>query len=177
MHRQFEVEAGAARPGAAVADITGEALLAAIEIDGGDALAGLQQGNGNMQGGGGFTRTALLVAQHNYMGRARLPLTSLHQHFFDPRDIFKLRATAVKQNAQRHSRFIDRVTLMMNRTRKSAASVIGRTIGRQFIGTHSDSDHRFGDDPLGDDAPVLVRSAHPATDERQPLARPSQIEP
>ena len=96
MHREFEIEAGAARPGAAVVDVTGEALLAAIEIDGGDALAGFHQGNGNMQGGGGFARTALLVAQHNDMSRARLPLTSLHQHVSIPVDIFKLRATAVK---------------------------------------------------------------------------------
>ena len=55
MHGNFEIETGAARPGAAVADVTGEALLAAIEIDGGDALAGLHQRDGNMQGGGGFT--------------------------------------------------------------------------------------------------------------------------
>jgi hypothetical protein len=52
MHRQLETEPGAPRPGAAVLDVTGEALLAAIEIDGGDALAGFHQGHGNMQGGG-----------------------------------------------------------------------------------------------------------------------------
>ena len=84
MHRDFEIEAGAARPGAPVVDVTGETLLAAIEIDGGDALAGLHQGDGNMQGGGGFTRTALLVAQHNDVRRAGLSLTSLHQHVSTP---------------------------------------------------------------------------------------------
>src|ERR1019366_3163325 len=72
------------RPGASVVDVAGEALLAAIEIDGGDALAGLHQGDGDMQGGGGFTGTALLIAQHNDMSRARLPLPSLHQHFANP---------------------------------------------------------------------------------------------
>ena len=84
MHREFEIEAGAARPGAPVVDVAGEALLPAIEVDGGDALAGFHQGDGDMQGGGGFARTALLVAQHNDMRRAGLPLTSLHQHCFDP---------------------------------------------------------------------------------------------
>ena len=54
MHREFEVEAGAARPGASIVDVTGKALLAAIEIDGGDPLARFHQGNCNMQGGGGF---------------------------------------------------------------------------------------------------------------------------
>ena len=54
MHGDFEIEAGAARPGAAVADVAGEALLAAVEIDGGDALAGFHQGDSDMQGGGGF---------------------------------------------------------------------------------------------------------------------------
>jgi hypothetical protein len=52
-------------------------LLAAIEIDGGDALAGLHQRDGDMQRGGGLPRTALLVAQHNDMRRAGLPLASL----------------------------------------------------------------------------------------------------
>src|SRR3982074_2064479 len=84
MYRELESEAGAACPGVSVVDVTGEALLAAIEIDGGDALAGFHQGNGDMQGGGGFTRTTLLIAEHNDVSRARLPLTSLHQHFCEP---------------------------------------------------------------------------------------------
>ena len=96
VHRHFEVEPGAARPGGAVVDVAGEALLAAVEVDGGDALAGLQQGNGDVQGGGGLARPALLVAQHDHMGRAGLSLTSLHQHRSTPVDIFKSRASAVK---------------------------------------------------------------------------------
>jgi len=48
MHREVEIEAGAARPRASVVDVTGEALLATIEVDGSDALAGFQQGNGDM---------------------------------------------------------------------------------------------------------------------------------
>ena len=54
MHRQFEIDAGAARPGTAVVDVMGKAQLPAIEIDGGDALAGLHQGNCDMQRSGRF---------------------------------------------------------------------------------------------------------------------------
>jgi hypothetical protein len=74
MRGDFEIEAG---PTPAVIDVAGKALLAAIEIDGGDALAGFHQGDGDMQRGGGFARTALLVAQHNDLRRAGLTLASL----------------------------------------------------------------------------------------------------
>ena len=96
MHGDFEIEAGAARPRLAVADVAGETLLAAVEIDGGDALTGFHQGDSDMQGGGGFARTALLVAQHDHVRRAGLTLTSLQQHDSTPADIFKSRASAVK---------------------------------------------------------------------------------
>jgi hypothetical protein len=88
MHRKFQIEAGAARPGASIVDIAGKALLAAVEIDGGDALACFQQGHSNVQGGGGFTRTAFLVAEYNDMRGARLALTRLHQHDLTPANIF-----------------------------------------------------------------------------------------
>jgi hypothetical protein len=48
-------------------DIVGKALLATIKVDGCDALTGFHQGNGNMKRGRGFSRPALLVAQHNHM--------------------------------------------------------------------------------------------------------------
>ena len=70
MDRKFERKTGAACPDAAIADVTGETLLPAIEIDGGDALTGLHQGNRNVQRGGRFSRTALLVAQHDDVSRA-----------------------------------------------------------------------------------------------------------
>ena len=82
MHWQLQIDAGPPRPRAAVFDVARETLLPAIEINRGDALAFLQQGDCNMQRRGGFTRSTLLVAQHHHMGRARLPLTSLHQHAF-----------------------------------------------------------------------------------------------
>src|SRR4051794_24245585 len=91
MHGEFEIEAGAASPSAPVTDVARKTLLAAIEVNGGDALAGLEQCNGNMQGGGGFSRTTLLIAQHKDMRRARLPLTSLHKHVLIPAVIFKSR--------------------------------------------------------------------------------------
>jgi len=96
VHGKFEIKPGAACPGAPVIDVTRKALLTAIEIDGGDPLAGFHQGDGDMQGCSGFARTALLVAEHNDMSRAGLTLTGLHQHSSSPLGIFKARATAVK---------------------------------------------------------------------------------
>ena len=71
MRRQFERNAGARGPAAAVLDIMGEALLAAVEIDGRDPLPGLEQGHGDMQRGRGFARAALLVAENDDMSGVR----------------------------------------------------------------------------------------------------------
>ena len=68
MRRQLELDARTLGPGAAVLDVMGEALLARVEIDGGDALAGLEQGNGNVQRRCRFARTALFIAEHHNMG-------------------------------------------------------------------------------------------------------------
>ena len=94
----FEHQARLLRPGTAIIDITGKAALAAIEIDGGDALAGLEQGHCDMQRGRGLARPALLVAEHDDMRRAGL-LCALHQHRLrsrriarDPSIIFKARS-------------------------------------------------------------------------------------
>ena len=84
MHGDFEVETGAACPRAPIGDVAGKTLLAAVEIDGGDTLSGLQQGNSDMQGGGGFSGTALLVAEHDDMRRTELTLTRLKQHDSTP---------------------------------------------------------------------------------------------
>jgi hypothetical protein len=55
MDRHFEIETAAARPGPAIIDVTSETLLPAIEIDGGDALASLYRGNGDIHCERGFT--------------------------------------------------------------------------------------------------------------------------
>jgi hypothetical protein len=54
-------------PGAPVLDVVGEALLAAVEIDGGDALPCLEQRHRDMHCGGRLARTALLIAEHHDM--------------------------------------------------------------------------------------------------------------
>src|SRR4029077_15202910 len=71
-------------PSAAIIDVTGETLLAAIEIDRGDALAGFQQSDRDVEGGGGFARATLLVPQYNDMSRGGLALTCPHQHCSSP---------------------------------------------------------------------------------------------
>ena len=48
MRRQFEIEPGVLRPGLAVLDVMGEALLARVEVDRGDPLARLQQRDRDM---------------------------------------------------------------------------------------------------------------------------------
>ena len=64
---QSQVEAGALRPGAPVVDIVGEGLLPQVEIDGGDALAEIQERDGDVHGDGGLPGASLLVAEHNDM--------------------------------------------------------------------------------------------------------------
>src|SRR5471030_1287626 len=60
----FEVAANVLSPGAPVLDIMGEASLPGIEIEGGDALARLNQRHRNMHGDGRFARSALFIS-HN----------------------------------------------------------------------------------------------------------------
>jgi hypothetical protein len=50
-----EVAADMTRPGAAVLDVMGETLLPGIEIDGGDGLSRLDQGDRDVHGDGGFS--------------------------------------------------------------------------------------------------------------------------
>jgi hypothetical protein len=64
----------------------GEALLPAVEIDGGDALTGLEQSHRNVQSGGGLARATFLIAEHDHMRGLRSFLDRLDQHdaSFDP---------------------------------------------------------------------------------------------
>src|SRR5581483_4106807 len=75
-----ELEAGAGRPVAAVFDVVSEAALAGVEINRGDALAGLQQRDSYMHGSCRFSGTAFFVAKNDDMRRYRRADIRLHQH-------------------------------------------------------------------------------------------------
>jgi hypothetical protein len=107
VNRELEIEAAAARPGASVVDVTGEGLLATIEVDGSYALAGLQQRNRDMQSYGGFTGTTLFVAYNNDMRGTRLALICLHQHRLTP--VLATAANALDQVVERRVLAIDRI--------------------------------------------------------------------
>ena len=53
------------RPGPAVLDVVGEGLLPRVEIDGRDPLSDIHQRGRDMHRGGGFSRAALFVAEHD----------------------------------------------------------------------------------------------------------------
>src|SRR6185437_1306821 len=80
MGRNFERRARALGPIAAVLDVMGEALLAAVEIDGGDPLTGLEQRDRYMQRRRRLTRTALLVSEHDYVRGLAVLTDRPHQH-------------------------------------------------------------------------------------------------
>ena len=86
MRRLLELDARALGPVAAVLDVMREALLARVEIDGGDALAGFQQRDRDMQRGRRFSRTAFFVAEHDDVRGLGGILDRLDQHdaSFDP---------------------------------------------------------------------------------------------
>src|ERR1044072_4243279 len=69
MIRHFERGAGPARGVAAVLDVMREGLLPAVEVDRGDALAGLEQRDRDMHRGCGFARAARLGAGRASMWR------------------------------------------------------------------------------------------------------------
>ena len=84
MRRDVELDARAPRPIAAIFDVMSEAFLPRIEIYGGDALAGLQQRDGDMHGRRRFAGAAFFIAKDDDMRRRRPADISLHQH--DGRD-------------------------------------------------------------------------------------------
>jgi hypothetical protein len=69
MRRQFQIDLIPPRPAAPALDIMGEGLLPAVQVDGCDALASLQQRNGDVHRDGGFARAALLITDHDDMRR------------------------------------------------------------------------------------------------------------
>ena len=56
--------------GAAIADVAGQGLLTAIDVNGGDPVPQMQQIDRQMQRGGGFARATFFVADHNDMRAA-----------------------------------------------------------------------------------------------------------
>ena len=80
MRGELELDARARRPVAAIVEVVGKAALAGIEIDRGDALAGLQQRDRNMHGRGRLSGTAFFVAKDDDMRRYRRADIRLHQH-------------------------------------------------------------------------------------------------
>ena len=82
--RQRQLDARALRPGAPVLDVMREALLAAVEVDAGDALAGFHQGNDDVHRGGRLARASLLVTEHDHMRGTRQSHRRLQQHNATP---------------------------------------------------------------------------------------------
>jgi hypothetical protein len=74
--REFEVEASAARPGASVIYVTGQTLLATIEVDGSDALASLQHATATCRATVDFPEPPFSLPRTT----TRLALTCLNQH-------------------------------------------------------------------------------------------------
>jgi hypothetical protein len=56
----------------------GETFLPAVEIDGRDALTGLEERDRNVQSGGGLARPALFVSQNHDVSRLTRLLYRLH---------------------------------------------------------------------------------------------------
>ncbi len=67
MDRQLEIDMGPLGPGTAVLKVVSEALLPAVEIDRGHALAGFHQRDRDMHRDRGFPRASLLVSHHDHV--------------------------------------------------------------------------------------------------------------
>ena len=80
MLRQLQRDTGPLRAGLAIFNVVSEGLLPAVEIDGRDTLSGLEKRHRNMHRGGGFARSALLVAEHDHMRGTRYTTCCLKQH-------------------------------------------------------------------------------------------------
>ena len=62
---QFEPHAGLLCPAFAIQDVTREAFLAAVDVDGGDALARFQQRRNDVHRGRGLARAAFFIGEHD----------------------------------------------------------------------------------------------------------------
>ena len=80
MPRMLKLDAGPRGPVAPVFNVMCKAALTGVEIDCGDALAGLQQRDSDMHSRSRLSRTAFFVAKDDDMRRIRLAKIRLHQH-------------------------------------------------------------------------------------------------
>jgi hypothetical protein len=71
MDRQLEIGMGPLGPGMTVRSVVSEALLPAVEVDCGNALAGFHQRNRDMHRDRGFPRASLFVSHHDHVWRGR----------------------------------------------------------------------------------------------------------
>jgi hypothetical protein len=76
----FQRQAGPFGPGPPVLHVVGEALLPAVEVDRGDALAGLQQSDHDMHARGRLARSPLFVAEHDDVRGPGVSDRRLEQH-------------------------------------------------------------------------------------------------
>jgi hypothetical protein len=74
-----EVAAALPCPRAPVFDMPGETSLPCVEIDGGNALTGIDQRHGGMHGDGRLARTALHIADNDHASRQR-PRQTFSRH-------------------------------------------------------------------------------------------------
>src|SRR5262249_48663653 len=77
---QLELNTWARGPGAAVFDVMSEGFLPAVEVDGGNALAGLEQRHRDMQRCCRLARATLFIAEHDHVRRRVCLLSRLVQH-------------------------------------------------------------------------------------------------
>src|SRR5258708_7161189 len=122
---------------------------------------------------GGFSRPALLVAQHDDMRRARLPLTSLQQHFLTlaaSSNYARLRSSELRDAA------FESLSVCLNHEShvRIAASVINRTNSRIHF---RERKPRPRGGRLGGQAPALIRSASPPPGRSRPSPQSPKIEP
>src|SRR6266567_5368502 len=80
MSRDLETAAAPLGPAAPIFHVVGEGLLPRVEVDGGDPLPEIHQGDGKMHRKGRFSGAALFVADHDDMRGKGSSRAHLHQH-------------------------------------------------------------------------------------------------
>src|SRR5262245_27782871 len=84
MRGNLELEPAPRGPGAPALHVMRKRLLPGVEIDGGDALAGLQQADRDMHAGRGLAGAPLLVSEHDHVRGPRVSDRRLEKHATPP---------------------------------------------------------------------------------------------